>query len=132
MNTALEFHDTRVSSITTAGDQLTLHLRAAYLHKSEGEPGVDNGSGWVQQGTLVFRGAEWHGTTLIGDGWIIDGDLRIGSNKSMSVVPLPIRFSEAVSAQFSFANGCSIQITARSIELELIGAPEYVETFTRT
>src|SRR5213083_245493 len=98
MNSALEFHDSRVSSITSDGTHLSMRFKAAYLHKSEGVPGVDEGTGWVQEGQLVFSNAKWQGSFEIGDGWLINGQLTAGSEKPRSMVPVPFAATDGVSA----------------------------------
>lgn len=50
MNSAIEIHDSRLTSITLRGDLLELCLRA-YIHKSDGTPGFDAGT----SGLASFR-----------------------------------------------------------------------------
>src|SRR5215212_312920 len=89
MNSALEFHDSRVSSITSDGTHVSMRFGAAYLHESEGVPGVDEGTGWVQEGQLVFSNAVWRGSFEIEDGWLIEGELTAASEEPRSMIPVP-------------------------------------------
>jgi len=128
MNWALELHDSRVGSIHTDRGELTLKFTAAYLHKSKGIPGVDSGSGWLQEGELIFVGAGYDASIDIGDGWIIEGNLVAGE-ESMSTLRMPFRASGHISAQFGFANGCTLTVVATNVYLSLVGEPRYVEEF---
>lgn len=128
MNCVLELHDSRVGSIRTDRGVLTLKFSAAYLHKSKGIPGVDAGSGWVQEGELAFVRAAYDASKDIGDGWIIEGNLTAGED-TMSILPVPLKTTGHISAQFSFANGCTLKVLATSVCLSLFGEPRYVEEF---
>lgn len=128
MNCALELHDSRVGSISTDRCELTLKVSAAYLHKSKGILGVDAGSGWVQEGELTFVGAGYDASIDIGDGWMIEGNL-IAGGETMSILPVPFKATGHISAQFGFANGCTLKVVATSVCLSLFGEPRYVEEF---
>ncbi len=129
MNTALEFHDCSVSSITSDGAQVCLNFNSAYLHVSEGIPGVDDGTGWVQEAKLVFSGAKWHGSFAIGEGWLMDGQITIEPSEATSMLPVPFEAAGIVSATFYFTNGCALAIEAESALLTLIGEARYVEEY---
>jgi microsomal dipeptidase-like Zn-dependent dipeptidase len=72
MNCSLELHDSRVSSVQSTGGVVTINFEAAYLHRSDGVPGSDEGTGWVQPGYLEFASASLNGAPDIGEGWIVD------------------------------------------------------------
>ncbi|MBI5784336.1 MAG: hypothetical protein HZA64_02670 [Rhodocyclales bacterium] len=128
MNRALELHDSRVDSISTDRGDLTLKFSAAYVHVSEGVPGVDAGSGWGQEGGLIFTSAGYDTSADIGDGWIVEGNISIGG-ETMSTLPVPFKATGLISAQFGFANGCTLKVAATSVCLSLFGEPRYVEEF---
>jgi hypothetical protein len=128
MNCALELHDSRVDSISIDQRELTLKFSAAYLHVSEGVPGVDAGSGWVQEGELTFTATGYDTSADIGDGWMIEGSISVGG-ETMSVLPVPFKATGFISAQFGFANGCTLKVAATSVCLSLFGEPRYVEEF---
>ena len=46
MNSGLEFHDSIVSSVQSSYDVVRVVFERAYLHRSEGVPGSDKGTGW--------------------------------------------------------------------------------------
>jgi hypothetical protein len=55
-NRAIEFHDSTFDGVRKDGTDLTLRFSAAHIHQSSGKPGVDEGSGWVQEALLHVRG----------------------------------------------------------------------------
>lgn len=76
-NRAIELHDSTFDGVRKDGTDLTLRFSAAYTHQSGGKPGVDAGSGWVQEAILHVRGGSVNGEieNLPCDLW--DGDLRL-------------------------------------------------------
>jgi len=48
MNKSIEFHDSTLSKITQVNTTIILHFDKAYIHQSEGIPGIDKGTGWIQ------------------------------------------------------------------------------------
>src|SRR5438874_441067 len=119
MNCALEFHDSRVASITSNENEVSLRFNAAYLHKSKGIPGRDAGTGWVQEAMLNFFNAEIEGSLDIGEGWMVDGTLTIGC-ESFYMLPVPFESASSVLAEFSFNNGCTVKIKATGVCLALL------------
>jgi hypothetical protein len=45
-NRAFELHDSDVTAVSWVGSELHLEMEA-YVHASNGVPGVDGGSGWI-------------------------------------------------------------------------------------
>ena len=78
MNTLIELHDSRVSAVAWDGDLLVVSLTPAYLHKSNGQPEIDPGTGWTQNARLLIGGASLVGDLpeLPCDLW--DGELTFG------------------------------------------------------
>ena len=55
MNTVIEIHDSRVTEISNRNGTVIVHFQPTYLHKSEGRPGLDAGTGWVQEARLILQ-----------------------------------------------------------------------------
>jgi hypothetical protein len=130
MNCCLEFHDSRAGSVTSADGTVKLALTSAYIHKSEGIPGVDAGTGWTQAAILEFSAASIAESHDVGDGWIIDGLLEVNRGHALSCIPVPLDVSGMVKATFGFSNGLVLVIEAARAHLALSGNPSFVETFT--
>lgn len=76
-NRLIEPHDTTVHSVATTEGNVIIEM-SAYVHASEGRPGVDEGTGWTQPFRFtVFEGRvvrQYDGDRL----WILDGTLTVG------------------------------------------------------
>ena len=57
----IEIHDSVLKQISHSETETRLHL-SAYMHQSEGIPGQDPGSGWIQEAVLHLRGAQVKGS----------------------------------------------------------------------
>jgi hypothetical protein len=57
VNAAIELHDSQVVAVESATGTIIVWL-AAYVHRSDGRPGFDPGSGWSQRVALEFGGTE--------------------------------------------------------------------------
>ncbi len=66
-NLAIELHDSRVTGIRTEGSDVVLDLDA-YVHLSDGEPGVDAGTGWTRPIRITVRDG-WSGATSTARPW---------------------------------------------------------------
>lgn len=129
MNCGLEFHDSRVASIHASDDAVTITFEAAYLHRSAGEPGIDKGTGWIQAGSLAFGSAILSATPEIGEGWIVDGSLRVDAADELHLIPVPFDVVGNIAATFTFNNGYVLHLNAKSAGLILIGDASFVEDF---
>src|SRR6267142_3827371 len=116
MNTALEFHDSRVQSIQADDDRgVSLHFSGAYIHKSMGQPGVDSGTGHIQAARVSFSGTHLGGDLAKCVGPLSDGIISVNGH-SLSLLPVPYLFLGPVAAEFTFQNGASIRIDASAVE----------------
>lgn len=129
LNCCLEFHDSRADSVTTTDGSVSVVFTSAYLHKSEGMPGVDAGTGWTQAATLEFSSARVSGAHDIGDGRIMDRSLEVNGEQRLTGIPIPFDVSRMVKGTFGFSNGTVIVIEAARAHLALWGNPTFVGTF---
>lgn len=128
MNAALEFHDSEVSSVECTGNTLCVRFAAAYVHQSEGHPGIDAGAGYVQTVELLFREAQWFGNVQLCFGRLSDGALREGE-QTMWLVPLPYQSRSPVAAEFAFQNGERLSVQSASALIRFTGEPHFVESY---
>ena len=127
MNSAIEFHDSEVADIVLDGDEVILSFAEAYVHKSEGKPGTDPGTGWTQAAKLFIGGASLEGVFPDFPCWIADGSLRIEGIHLNDLIPIPLDCSGRVRLEVVFHRDSWITITGNSAKLVLIGEPTYVE-----
>ncbi|MEN8763749.1 MAG: hypothetical protein ABF290_15095 [Thiogranum sp.] len=83
MSWALEFHDSRLAGLHQLGRNITIQFEPAYLHRSDGEPGISPGSGWHQNAELVFRSASIDGPPD-SEGSVSEGTLNFQGVKTES------------------------------------------------
>lgn len=132
MNRAIELHDSRVASIGSDGDQITLLFEPAYIHESEGRPGIDGGTGWSQSCQLRFAAVSMEGTLPDLPCDLMGGKLIIGVEVYGDLIPVPLEALGAVSLRLLFYPGCEASISGASVALETLGTPRFVEEFRST
>ena len=126
-NRAIEFHDSTLDSVTVNGSDVVLHFSSAYIHQSDGNPGWDAGSGWVQEARLHISGASLTGgiSNLPCDLW--DGRLRL-DGKLSEMLPIPLDYQGHV--QLDLEEMETLRIFGTYVRLELVGEASYVEEFS--
>jgi hypothetical protein len=128
MNAALEFHDSEVSTVQSKDRDLSILFSAAYVHRSEGEQGVDAGSGYAQALEILLQRASWSGELGACLGRLSNGYLSSGGQR-LSLVPLPYEFDGPISVELVFQNGESLTATAERVVIRFLGEPRFVESF---
>ena len=114
MNTSLEFHDSEISSVEAVGEDLLVRFSDAFVHESVGDPGIDHGATSLRPLELKFCEASWSGAVLPIGGLLTDGHVRFGE-MHYSLLPLPFDAAGAVRAEFIFATGEVLSVSAHSV-----------------
>ena len=126
-NRAMEIHDSTFDGVEPDGTNLVLHFSSAYIHESEGKPGVDAGSGWVQQLRLHISQASQSGQILDLPCNLWDGSIRLGGEELENTVPIPLDYRGRV--EVTLEQTSKLTITGTGLRVELCGEPKYVEEF---
>lgn len=129
LNAALEFHDSQVAQVMPHESDLIVRFSAGYVHRSDGQPGIDAGAGYLAPISIRLVSAKWVGNLDLCIGMLWDGCISEGESK-MSLIPLPYRRVGDISAQFQFANGTELTVTASAIECRLTGEETFVESYS--
>jgi hypothetical protein len=108
-----------------------VHSLPAYLHKSDGQPGYDPGTVWVQDAQLISVGASVEGDLPDWPCDVMDGALTIGGERHEIHIPVPLLPAAPAELCLSFDSVHTATVTARSVRLRLSGEPGYVEDFRR-
>ena len=108
---------------------VTVHFLPAYLHKSEGRPGLDPGTGWVQEARLFFAEASVSGDVPDFPCEVVEGELVVGAERYDNAIPVPLEVTAHVELRLVFDATHTVAISGRSVRLELLGEPRYVEEF---
>jgi hypothetical protein len=128
MNSAIEFHDSDVQSVTLDRQTLLVQFSPAYIHRSSGTPGIDAGEGHAQDAQLIFGNVDISTIPLGCSGRLSDGRVEI-DEQTFSLIPLPSSFDGAVRAEFTFSNGVSLTFRARSVAFRSVGESRLIDHF---
>jgi len=127
MNSAIEFHDSEVGAISREGGDVIVCFTSAYIHKSEGKPGYDAGTGWVQPAELIIGGGSVEGIYPDFPCWVADGALEWGDMVLDNLLPLPFECAGKVKVELMFTLDSTVTISGERAVLNLIGEATYVE-----
>src|SRR5712672_3566356 len=132
LNSAIELHDSILASVESVGGRTKILLQSAYIHKSEGVPGVDPGTGWVQDVILSVESGSVEGQAVELPYDVSDGELLLNERKLENVVPLPLDHSGKIELMLHLTSNERLVIRGDRITSELAGTPRYVEDFPGT
>jgi hypothetical protein len=124
-NASIELHDSDVDGIDQGPTSLSLRLRA-YVHHSNGRPGVDAGTSWCQAATVTLSIGRLDTQPIELPATIYDGDVRIGGDV-YHLIPCPFAREADTSSALIFSNGDRLRITATGLTVAFSGEPEFVE-----
>ena len=108
---------------TPTGLSLRLH---AYVHRSDGEPGMAPGTGWCQPAILTLSNGRLETNSIDLPATIYKGDVRIG-DPDYPLIPCPFARDADSSVSLIFSNGDQLKITATGITVAFSGEPKFVE-----
>jgi hypothetical protein len=131
VNKIIEIHDSTVAEITARDGVVSVHFLPAYFHKSEGRPGVDSGTGWVQDAQLTLIDASVTGELPNLPCRVMDGALVIGKQRHDNEIPVPLEVTASTELRLVFDSRHTVTIAGRGVRLDLLGEAEYVEEFRR-
>jgi hypothetical protein len=131
MNLAMEFHDSELTSIAKRGDSIELRFDA-YIHGSEGTPGVDVGKGWYQDLMLVVGDGVVEGEITNWPAELYGGTLEIDGEAIENGAPLPLDRNGSIRLTLkpSFYDD-PLVVSGNHVRWELSpGVPEFIEDFS--
>ena len=126
-NRAIEFHDSRFDGVEREGADLALRFSAGYIHQSEGKPGVDAGSSWVQGLRLLISDASLSGEILGLPCDLWDGSVSLDDQPFDNCVPIPLDYRGRV--EVNLEQDGKLTVIGTRLQVELLGQPKYVEEF---
>ena len=129
VKSGLELRDSRVSQIAVLDGDATIYFSHAYIHKSQGTPGKDRGTGWSQEARLIISGVGALGQLPLLPNTISEGFLEIGGIRH-EIIPLPFKRKVAAKLYLVFSDGIDIEIIGERPLIELGGTPIYLEDFS--
>jgi hypothetical protein len=128
-NRGIEIHDSELKTVTASDGNVVLELSPAYIHMSDGRPGIDAGTGWIQNAVIRVRSNAIAGSMsqLPCDLW--DGYLKVNGELSDNLIPIPLVATGDIELHFTSKAGESVQVLGDHITLELLGEPKYLDDF---
>src|SRR5579862_869498 len=126
LNSGIELHDSVLASLKSVEGKIEIAFQPAYIHKSEGIPGVDPGTGWTQDIVLAVEGGIVEGlvTELPFD--VSDGELRVASLQLQNVLPLPLDCRGNVELKLLLKSSEQIVVRGSRITSESVGTAKYI------
>lgn len=129
LNSSMEIHDSILMRVETSAKQLK-HSFEGYIHKSQGRPGVDPGSGWIQNLILPIGNGTIEDAFQILPRDLVDGTLCIDEASMQNMIPIPLHASGRIMLKLmDKQSGENMTIRGDHISLELTGEAQYVEDF---
>ena len=127
-STALEFHDSEVSSVVAVNSDMHVVFSAAHVHRSSITLGSSASDGYVQAVELQLLQAVWMGSLDECVGNLSECELKVDET-SVQLVPLPFQAMGTVTLNLQFSNGAVLSATGTSVTLSQRDPPKFVENF---
>jgi hypothetical protein len=129
MNRAIELHDSNLAGVESVGADAVFHLDAAYVHGSEGRPGIDPGFGWLQAVDLVVSGAVIESLPQGLPAALVDGVLTAGGTALENLIPLPLMVEGTVLLAMTTSDGERVLVHGSGPRFLPRGEPRFLEPF---
>jgi hypothetical protein len=129
MNREIEFHDSTLREIKLNEGDAILCFDEAYVHQSEGTPGLDAGTGWAQKINIKCSGV-----TVIEIPDDLPNDIDYGyfiikGEKTTNMMNLPFSTNDEIEIILFTQYGKKLHLIAKSATTQEIGSARYVEDF---
>ena len=111
------------------GSQAVLCFSHVYIHQSEGQPGVDAGTGWSQAAIIRIEDAFISGSFTEWPCDLLGGYLKSDGVVSRNMIPIPLDQGGNVELRLEGWNDEVVSVSGTHIRLDLIGEAQYVEEF---
>jgi hypothetical protein len=125
MNYAVEFHDSSVERLRSAGRDAVLEM-TVYVHGSTGRPGVDAGTGWYQDAEVIVSDAVLGQVPAPSD-WpldLYDGAITVDRERFGNVVPLPFDRTGQATVEMELKDDArQFVVSGSRVRINLTGTP---------
>jgi hypothetical protein len=125
-NAGIELHDSDVESITAEALGIVFRLNA-YVHRTDGVPGSDPGTGWMQCALVRIRNAELIGATPKLPCTLSDGSVTIGNTVYHNIIPSTLSSASTSAIDLVFTSGERLQVRGEDLSVSLFGEPSFVD-----
>ena len=133
MNQLFELHDSRIAISWFDYGSAIIIFSHAYIHRSEGEPGRDSGTGWSQRAELVIGEDTQIDLPRAWPCSIYYGSLELNDVVYENEIPIPLAHEGSVRFKLEIAddddNPMSVEFIGKNANLTLLGEAHYVDEF---
>lgn len=131
MNELIELHDSELGAVSARGEEIVVTFAPAYLHRSNGRPGIDAGSGWGQPATLSFGEA-----TLVAQpapanlpANVSEGELRVDRERYSNLIPTSGEWEGEIEFSLVLVTAEKLVLRARRLRIQLHGEASFIEHY---
>jgi hypothetical protein len=128
MNEMIDLRDSKVLALSWADGAAIILFRPVHVHRSEGRPGVDAGTVWLQEVMLTVTDAliSAHGKL---PAIVNDGSLSIGAEVHKNLIPAAGVFAGEITLELTLNGTEHLKLKCDQLMITLTGEAEYLEKF---
>ena len=128
MKTAIELHDSECLEIRFDSDGNGVIVLDAYVHRTDGTPGISPGEGGVQRLHMSMTMMTMTGEVGTLPATIYEGSLVLDGFDHDNIVPLPLQAAGNATLRLMLADDARrIHVSGRDISVEAVGEFRFVE-----
>ena len=132
---AVALQESKLLAWKLDGQRLTVRLDA-YIHVSQGQPGVDAGTAWEQAVELVLEAAAIDQAPAAAPLWLLEATVALGAapgapladGSSTALLALPLEHAGQVRLSLA-GEGGRLLATGQGLTSTALGEPRFVERF---
>lgn len=129
MNRSFEIHDSTLSAVIDAETTVIVRFNKAYIHQSEGRPGVDDGTGWAQEIELKLTDSEIIKLPTSIPEELIDGHILVNDKIYRNGANLPLEEAGDIELYLQTGMKEELRVRAKSISSRACSEMKYIEEF---
>ena len=129
MNESIELHDSELAGISRKGSEVIVSLSPACVHHSDGRPGTDSGSVWLQRAVIAVGDAAPCSVPASLPATVSTGSLRIGPLLHDNVIPVGHAADELIELSLFLNSGETLNVRGQRVDIRLLGEAAHLEDF---
>jgi hypothetical protein len=129
MNRALEFHDSILDDVCEVNNYISIKLNKAIIHISNGEPGVDAGSCWMQEVEIRLGNGVINKKPAIIPNEIDYGSITVNGIEYINVISADLESTGEIILSIRAFNDDELHIQADNIKINSSGDITYIQEF---
>jgi hypothetical protein len=129
MNRAIEFHDSTLKEVKIEGSNVKICFDKAYVHQSDGVPGLEKGTGWEQKINILLYEAsvEKCPDDLPND--IDTGYIIVNNQKSINLLRLPLQCEGEIEIVLFTIYGKELRVKSKKLQTQELDKAIFLEDF---